>query len=176
MSSAGLPSRVVVVGLMAAGKSTVGRRVAREVGYEFVDLDEVIEELAGRPVPEIFRTRGEAGFRALEARATRSLDGRREVVVAAGGGWMAREELRDRWEDAARVWLRVEPREVVRRLEGRLDSRPLLDTEEPVEAARRLLERRREAYARAEVAVDTDGRRPEEVAREVLDRLETGTR
>lgn len=176
MTSPGLPARVVLVGFMAAGKSTVGRRLARRTGYGFVDLDRVVEELAGRPVPEIFREEGEAAFREMEARATRELDDRREVVVAAGGGWMARPELRDRWTGAVRVWLRVSPEEAVRRLEGSLASRPKLDPADPVAAARRLLERRRGDYARAEVAVDTAGRTPEEVAREVLRRLRAGTR
>lgn len=176
MSSAGLPARVVLVGFMAAGKSTVGRRLARRVGYGFVDLDRAVEELAGRSVPEIFREEGEAAFRALEARATRELDERREVVVAAGGGWMARPALRDRWAEAVRVWLRVSPEEAVRRLGEDLASRPMLDPGDPVGAAGRLLESRRGDYARAEVAVDTDGRTPEEVAREVLRRLRAGTR
>ncbi len=176
MSGAGLPGRVVLVGFMAAGKSTVGRRVARDLGYGFVDLDEAVTELAGRPVPEIFRREGEAAFREMEARVTRRLDDRREVVVATGGGWMAREELRDRWDDAVRVWLRVEPEEAVRRLEGRVASRPLLDADDPVGAARRLLERRRDDYARAELSVDTGGRSPEEVARTVLGGLRAGTR
>ncbi len=176
MSGAGLPARVVLVGFMAAGKSTVGRRVAAELDRPFVDLDEAVEELAGRPVPEIFREEGEAVFRGLEARATRELDDRGEVVVAAGGGWMARPELRDRWEDAVRIWLRVDAREAVRRLEGRLTSRPMLDPDDPVGAARRLLEGRREAYALAEHSVDTVGRGPEEVTRAVLERLRAGTR
>ena len=175
-SPAGLPARVVLVGFMAAGKSTVGRLLARRTGYGFVDLDAVVEELAGRPVPEIFREEGERRFRELEARATRALDDETGLVVAAGGGWMARAELRDRWEDGVRVWLRVEPEEAVRRLEGRLGSRPMLDPEEPVAAARRLLERRRADYARAEITVETADREPEEVAAVVLRRLRAGTR
>lgn len=174
--AAGLPARVVLVGLMAAGKSTVGRLLARRTGYGFVDLDARVEETTGRPVPEIFREEGEERFRELEARATRALDDRREVIVATGGGWMARPELRSRWDDAVRVWLRVEPEEAVRRLGAGLATRPMLDPGDPVGAARRLLERRRADYARAELAVDTGERGPEEVAATVLRRLRAGTR
>lgn len=177
MSPAGrLPSRIVIVGFMAAGKSTVGRLVAEEVGYGFVDLDELVERLVGRSVPEIFRSGGEEAFRELEARATARLDDREGVVAAVGGGWMARPALRTRWPDAVRVWLRVGPEEAVRRLEGQLGSRPMLAGEDPVGEARELLASRREDYARAEVAVETEGRSPEEVASEVLGRLRAGTR
>lgn len=172
----GLPPKIVMVGFMAAGKSTVGRRVAVETGYAFVDLDELVERLAGRPVPEIFRAGGEEAFRELEARATGRLDERREVVVAAGGGWMARPDLRSRWREAVRVWLKVGPEAAVARLGDRLESRPMLGEEDPVAAARELLERRRADYERAEVAVETEGRSPEEVAREALRRLGAGTR
>lgn len=162
-----LPSRIVLVGFMASGKSTVGPILAKRLGYRFVDLDVEVERLAGRSIPEIFRARGEAGFRRLEARVTAGLDGVERVVVAAGGGWMTRSELRDRWPDAVRVWLRVTAETVVARAGDDLASRPLLDREDPVRAARALLAAREERYALAELRVDTDGRDPEAVAREI---------
>lgn len=168
---AGFPSRIVLVGFMAAGKTTVGRRLAQRIGYGFIDLDEEVERLAGRPIPEVFRREGEPAFRRLEARATRDLDGVERVVVAAGGGWMARPELRDRWPDAVRVWLKVEPAEAVSRLEGVLAGRPLLDAEDPVAAARRLLADRESAYGRAELAVETEGRGPDSIVAEIVERL-----
>lgn len=169
-----LPGRVVLVGGMAAGKSSAGRRLARRIGYRFVDLDEEVERRAGRSIPEIFREEGEEGFRRREADVTRALDPASEgdeLVVAAGGGWMAREELRDRWPGAERVWLKVSPEEALRRLEGDVESRPMLDPERPLQTLRRVLERRRRHYARAEHAVDTGGRTPEEVADRVLEAL-----
>lgn len=170
-----LPRRIVLVGPMAAGKTSVGRRIARRTGYRFVDLDEEVERRAGRTIPEIFRAEGEEGFRRREARATRRLDdppaGAPGVVVATGGGWMARDELRDRWPEAARVWLRVGPEEALRRLEGDLASRPMVDPEQPLASLRRILDRRRDDYARAEHAVDTGGRDPGEVADRVLELL-----
>lgn len=179
---ADLPRRIVLVGFMATGKTTVGRLLARRLGYGFVDLDGEVERRAGRSIPDIFGEEGEARFRELEAEATRTLDppsapgGEAEgLVVAAGGGWMARPELRDRWEDAVRVWLRAEPRTVIRRVGEDVAARPMLDPEDPLGSARRLLAEREEAYGRAEVSVATDTLSPEEVAGRVLDELRAGT-
>lgn len=198
------PDRIVLVGFMAAGKTTVGRLLARRLGYRFVDLDREVERRAGRPIPEIFREEGEARFRDLEAAVTRELDpeptgpvdgsdddgagGRADrdagrtgeasggVVVAAGGGWMARPELRDRWPEAVRVWLRVEPRTVVERVGEEVEARPMLDPSDPLASARRLLEAREADYARAEAAVDTDDASPAEVAERVRRAIRAGTR
>lgn len=167
-----LPNRIVLVGFMAAGKSTVGRRLAERTGFPFVDLDEAVEELAGRPVPDIFRKEGEDAFREMEAEVTRRLDDVRRVVIAAGGGWMARPELRDRWPDAARVWLRVSPEAVLERIGDDLESRPMLDPGSPLRSIRAILEARRADYARAEYRVGTDRRDPAEVARMVVEMLE----
>lgn len=167
------------MGFMAAGKTTVGRRLARRLGYRFVDLDREVERVAGRSVAEIFADEGEERFRELEARVTRELGpeppGGSGTVVAVGGGWMARPELRDAWPGAVRVWLSVDPPTVVDRLAGELASRPLLEAADPVEEARRLLEARREEYARAEHRVDTVGRDLGAVVEEVLRRIGTGT-
>lgn len=171
----GLPRVVVLVGPMAAGKTVTGRRLARRTGRRFVDLDREVERRAGRAIPEIFRTEGEEGFRRREAEATFALDAPEEgpgLVVAAGGGWMAREELRGRWPHAVRVWLRVSPEEALRRLEGDLASRPMVDPDRPLASLREILERRRDDYARAEHAVATDGRSPGRVAERILELLE----
>lgn len=167
-----LPERIVLVGFMAAGKSTVGRRLAARTGYPFVDLDEAVEELAGRPIPDIFREEGEEAFREREAEVTRRLDDVRPAVISVGGGWMARPELRDRWPDAARVWLRVGPETVLERIGDDLESRPMLDPGSPLRSIRAILEARRADYARAEYRVTTDDRSPAEVARSVLELLE----
>lgn len=170
MNRPALPERVVLVGFMAAGKSTVGPLLARELGYRFVDMDAEVERRAGASVRRLFETEGEAAFRELEAEVTRALDQARHVVVAAGGGWMARPELRDRWPDAVRLWLRAEPDTILARLGDATASRPLLG-EEPADAVRRLSAEREAAYARAELAVRTDGRSPAQVARRALEAL-----
>jgi shikimate kinase len=172
MTGRGLPDRVVLVGFMAAGKSSVGRLLAARLRYRFVDLDAEVEALAGRSIPAIFAGEGEAAFRDLEARATQALDELRPVVVATGGGWMARPSLRDRWPDAVRVWLRVSPPVVVRRLGGELGTRPMLEPGAPEASVQRILDERLGAYARAELAVDTDGRTIEQVTDRVIELLD----
>ena len=168
MSRPPKPEKIVLVGLMGAGKSTVGKLLADRVGYAFVDLDREVEALAGRSIPEIFDAGGEKLFRQLEEEATVRQDGATGAVLAAGGGWMARPEIRDRWPGSVRVWLRVTPEEAWNRLADDADARPMLDPDRPRESLARLLAERQAAYARAEISVsagDVSGRAaPEETA------------
>ncbi len=165
------PRRVVLVGFMAAGKSTVGRRLAERLGYSFVDLDEEVERLSKRTIPQRFDEGGEAAFRRMEATVTAALDETRDVVIAAGGGWMARPELRDRWPDAVRVWLRVGPQAAWERVAGDLVARPMLNSTDPEGSLRSLMRERAAAYELAELSVSTDGPTPEETAELVADLL-----
>lgn len=158
---------------MGAGKTSVGRLLAGRLGWQHADLDRVIEERAGRSIPDIFRAGGESAFRTLEREATRQLAGRRRLVISPGGGWMTdpanREELAP---GALFVYLKVSPDEVVRRVGNSLyPCRPLLEVDDPSAAARELLAAREPAYRRADLAVDTDGREIEEVVEEVAERL-----
>lgn len=170
-----VPAVVVLVGLMGAGKSTVGALLARRWGCPFLDLDREIEKGAGLPVAEIFRREGEPGFRAREAEATRRLRPPAPAVVAVGGGWMARPELRDAWPGAVRVWLQVRPAEAARRLAGTDEARPLLAGGDAQERLAALLAARLPAYGLAEYTVDASDRTPEEVARVVAELLEGRT-
>jgi len=162
---------VWLVGLSGAGKSAVGPRVARRLGWEFVDLDDAVAARAGEPIPEIFRRGGEARFRRFEAEATAGVAGRGGVVVSTGGGWMARRDLERSWPGCVRVWLQVEPETAAARLAAAAGSRPLVSGVDPGASLARMLAKRRGAYAEAEVAVETDGRGPDEVADLVLERL-----
>jgi shikimate kinase len=162
----------VLVGLMGAGKSSVGRRLAALCGREFVDLDEEIRRVAGRGIGELFAERGEAGFRAREAAATLALaarirDSRSRLVIAAGGGWMANREARTALPDAETVWLKVDPVEAARRLAGSDATRPLLDGYDPADRLTKLLAERLPAYGQATYTVDTNGRDAGTVAREL---------
>ena len=155
------PEKVVLVGMMGAGKSTVGRLLADRLGYAFVDLDDEVEALAGRSIPQIFDAGGETLFRELEAEATERQNGATATVLAVGGGWMARPELRDRWPSSVRVWLRVTPEEAWNRLSSDAAARPMLDPDHPEESLERLLAEREAAYELAEMSVsagDSSGR------------------
>ena len=162
--------RVVLLGFMASGKSEVGRRPAARLGWRHLDLDREIERHAGTSIARIFETEGEAAFRALEVELTPRFAEREEVVLSPGGGWVTNPGLLDALPAATlTVWLKVSPEEVVRRL-GRsrgAASRPLLRSADPKERAGVLLTEREPLYARAAVAIETDGREPEEIALEL---------
>ena len=149
---------------MGAGKSSVGRALARELGWRFVDADAAVEARAGLSVAEIFERHGEARFRALEAETMQDLLDVRCLVVAAGGGWAAEEgRLRELPAGTVSVWLDVAAEEAVRRVARQPGQRPLLEVHDPAARARRLLEARRPAYAAAGLKVDTDGRTVDDV-------------
>ncbi len=162
---------LVLVGFMAAGKSTVGRLLAQRLGWSFVDLDATIERNAGLSVAEIFAEQGEPVFRRLETEATRSLAGRRGLVLAPGGGWFLRPENRAALSASARtVWLRVTAEEAVRRSGAASGERPLLAGDDPLRRAAALLAEREPTYGTADWIVDTSGRSVDEIADEIAER------
>lgn len=160
--------RIVLVGMMCSGKTAVGAALAERLGWEHVDLDREIEREAGRTVREIFASDGEAAFRALEARATRRIAGRRRVVLSPGGGWITNPDLLDALGPGTlAVWLQVSPEEAVRRSAAAPGERPLLAGPDPLGAVRRLLAERERHYARAQLHLATDGRSAGDAACEI---------
>jgi shikimate kinase len=116
MEPAGPVARVVLVGMMGAGKTVVGAALAARLGWTHLDLDREVERRDGRPVARIFAEDGEARFRALEAAAGAALAGRARVVLSSGGGWAARAgALESLGPGTLAVWLRVPAEEAVRR-------------------------------------------------------------
>lgn len=150
--------RVVLVGLMCSGKSSVAEELARRLGWEALDLDREIEAREGRTIPEIFRVHGEAYFRRREAELTAELTGRRGVVLAPGGGWITNPALLERLGPGTfSVWLQVSPETVLARAGPVRAGRPLLDVPDPLPVVRCLLETREPFYRRADLAVSTEG-------------------
>ena len=168
------PARVILVGFMGSGKSTVGRLLASRLGWEFVDTDALVEAHAGETVPAIFRTRGEAAFRDLEAQVLEGLRDRSHAVIATGGGAPFQERNTAFFSQGRAVvfYLRVSLAAAIQRA-GTGRDRPLLSRGEP--AVRALYESRLEGYESLGTAVDTDGRDPGAVAEEILASLEKGT-
>lgn len=164
--------RVLLVGFMGSGKSSVGRALGKALGWRFIDFDHVIATEEGRTVPEIFRASGEAHFRRTEERVGQRLLGEERVVLASGGGWaVAPGRLDEVPPGTATFWLKVSSAEAVRRVGAGSEVRPLLAAPDAKERASRLLEEREPFYRVAKWAVDTDRRSVEDVTAEVLEIL-----
>ena len=150
--SLGLRS-IVLVGLMGAGKSTVGRRLASRLGLLFKDADNEIEAAAGLTIPDIFSIYGEPSFRDGEERVIARLLRAGPLVLATGGGAFLRESTRERVrERGVSVWLKADLDVLMRRVRKR-GNRPLLHTEDPEATMRALMEIRHPVYAEANVVV-----------------------
>lgn len=151
---AGLAGRsIVLVGLMGAGKSTVGRRLAIQLGLPFVDVDSEIERAAGMTVAEIFEREGEAYFRDGEKRVVARLLREGERVLATGGGAFMNAETRERIAaSGVSIWLKADFDVLMRRVRKR-PNRPLLLTPDPEGTLRHLMEERYPVYATADLTV-----------------------
>jgi shikimate kinase len=148
---------IALVGLMGVGKSTVGRRLAQRLGLPFADGDHEIESAAGMSVSEIFASRGEAEFRAGEARVMRRLLEGPPIVLATGGGAVINPETCALMKQhAVSVWMRADLKVIAERV-GRRDTRPLLRGRDPLEALSQLAEARYPIYGEADVTVDVGG-------------------
>jgi shikimate kinase len=146
---------IVLVGLMGAGKSSVGRRLAEKLGFPFVDADHEIEAAAGKTVAEIFADHGEPYFRDGERRVIARLIGNGAQVLATGGGAFINDETRARiQESGVSVWLRAPLPLLMKRVLKRQD-RPLLRSADPEQVMRELIDKRYPVYATADITVES---------------------
>ena len=145
---------IVLIGMMGAGKSTIGRRLAARLRLPFLDADIEIEVAHdGLTIPEIFARYGEPYFRDGEARVIARLLNNGPSVIATGGGAIMREETRNRIRDqGVSIWLKAEVEVIMKRVKRRAD-RPLLQTEDPVATVNRLLEIREPVYQTADLTI-----------------------
>jgi shikimate kinase len=144
---------IVLIGMMGAGKSTIGRRLAARLRLPFLDADVEIEAAAGMSIPDIFETHGEPHFRDGEARVIARLLDSGPAVIATGGGAFMREETRNRIRDkAVSIWLKAEAEIIMRRVRRRAD-RPLLQTPDPAATVDRLLGEREPVYQNADITI-----------------------
>lgn len=163
-----LPRSVVLIGLMGAGKSCIGRRLAARLGVAFVDADAEIEAAAGCTISELFARFGEAAFREGERKVmARLLEGPVQILAAGGGAFMdpaTRDTIR---RQGISVWLRADLDLLVKRTAGR-DHRPLLKQGNPREILDRLMKQRYPVYAEADITVDSQDEPPEVTVDNVL--------
>jgi shikimate kinase len=160
--------RVVLVGMMGAGKTTVGRRLAQRLGRRFVDSDDEIEKAANMSIEDIFAAHGEAEFRAGEARVIARILRENDIVLATGGGAFMSAETRELVRaGAVSVWLKADFEVLFARVSRRA-NRPLLKTADPRQSLKTLIEARYPIYAEADVTVTSRDVPQDAVAAEVV--------
>lgn len=163
---------IVLVGLMGAGKSTVGRRLAKRLGLDFIDTDAAIEDAAGLSAAEMFERYGEADFRDGERRlVARLVDGQVRVIATGGGVFVDPRTRKLLNERAITVWLDA-PLDVLADRTARRDTRPLLRNDDPKGTLERLASERGPLYAEAHLHVRSGGGAHSEVVDKILGALE----
>ena len=152
-----LPTKpLVLVGMMGAGKTAIGRRLAERLDCPFLDADDEIETAAGCSISDIFAMHGEAAFRDGERRVIKRLLDCSPTVLATGGGAFVDADIRQAVHDKGiSIWLRADIETLWQRVRRR-DHRPLLETENPRETLERLIQDRNPTYAEADITVDSD--------------------
>ena len=161
--------RILLVGFMASGKTSVGRELANLLEWKFHDFDSMIEDRTGVTISETFCRDGEEYFRRLESDLALELFQKEQVVLASGGGWPSRPE---NWEcvpgGTLSVWLRVSPKVAIKRVSSGGSIRPLLAVEDPLDKAIKLLKRREDSYGRAQITLDSDNYSPSTLAKKIM--------
>lgn len=166
-----LPRTVALVGLMGAGKSAIGRRLAQRLGLAFVDADDEIEQAAGCSIAEFFEKYGEAEFRAGERRViARLLDEPPHVLSTGGGAYIDAETRALMRTKAITVWLRAELDVLFDRVKKRA-HRPLLRQGDPREILERLMQQRHPIYAEADLTVESTAQPADRTTEQVLEAL-----
>lgn len=164
---------LVLVGLMGAGKTTIGRRLAKRLDRPFMDADEEIERSAGRSVSDIFEDFGEAAFREGERKViARLLEECPPIVLALGGGAFLDDTTRQLVKDKAfSLWLKADLDVLMERVSKR-NTRPLLKTENPREVMETLMQARSEFYAQADLTIQTDCHAHDLTVESIMDALD----
>lgn len=160
---------IVLIGMMGAGKTTVGRRLAARLGRHFVDSDEEVEKAAGMTIEDIFRAHGEADFRAGEVKVIARLLKDENIVLGTGGGAFINAETRALVKELAiSVWIKADFELLFQRV-SRRSNRPLLKTANPRETLQKLIDARYPIYAEADVTIVSRDVPQDQVAAEVID-------
>ncbi len=167
---------LTLIGYRATGKTTLARLLAQRLGWDWIDADVEIERRAGKSIARVFAEEGEPAFRDLEAEVIADLCRRDRLVLAAGGGAPLRPESRRAIRDAGKVvWLTARPETILARMTGDATTtarRPNLTDRTPLEEIVALLGQREPVYREsADWVVDTEGRTPEVLAEEILEKL-----
>jgi len=168
-----MKTSIALIGFMGTGKTAAGRRLAEKLGKEYLELDDIIERKAGRSIPEIFRSEGEIGFREREIGATAEIAGRKNAVIACGGGIVLNKINIDRLRgECVIVCLTASPAVILKRTSADKDGRPLLAVPDRVRQIKELLDFRRPFYDRAaDFKINTSKRTVETVVARIIEKL-----
>ncbi len=160
---------IILTGFMGTGKTAVGKRLAKRLGWRFVDVDQLIEETAGLSIPQIFTERGEAVFRRLERRCISRVVRGRQQVVATGGGAFVDPQSRARLRASGSViCLSARPHVILERIGRKVAARPMLaGAANPLARIKQLLAQRAGAYAKADLTIDTSDLSIDEVMEQI---------
>ena len=158
----------ILIGMMGAGKSTIGNLLSERASREFVDTDKLIELRLGRPIAQFFKHYGEDAFRDHESSIIKSLEAK-PIVIATGGGVVLRSENMSHLRSIGKlIYLRSEPSELIRRLKASKRKRPLLSTDDWESKLVGILENRQDLYLQADYVVNVDASEQNKVVEEIL--------
>ena len=168
-----MKTSIGLIGFMGTGKTVVGKVLAEKLGREFVELDVLIEQKAGKPIPEIFQQEGEVAFRELEIEVIKRVAENKKQVIACGGGIVLNKINIDRLKkDSVIVYLTALPKVILERVSGDRGERPLLQVTNPALTIQELLRFRKPFYERAaDIKINTSNWDVNSVAEQIINRI-----
>ena len=168
-----MKTNIALIGFMGTGKTAVGRLLAEKLDMKFIEMDPLIEQKAGKSIPDIFQQDGETAFRELEIGVTKEVAGMKNVVIACGGGLVLNKINIDRLtESSGIVYLTASPGVILKRVSNEVGQRPLLEVANPVQTIRELLRFRKPFYERAaDITINTSKLDTNAVAEQIIEKL-----
>ncbi len=169
-----MKTNIALIGFMGTGKTAIGRALAGKLNKTFVELDSLIEQKAGKSIPEIFQQDGEIAFRELEIAVTKDVSSEENLVIACGGGIVLNKINIDRLrKEGVIVYLTASPRVILKRVLGGGGGRPLLEVASPALTIRELLRFRKPFYERAaDIKIDTSRLDINSVTEQIINKME----
>ena len=168
-----MKTSIALIGFMGVGKTAVGKALAEKLGKEFAELDALIEQKAGKSIPEIFQHDGEVAFRELEIEVTKEVSGKKKLVIACGGGIVLNKINVDRLRnESVIVYLTASPKVILNRVSGGGSERPLLKAANQVLNIQELLRFREPFYERAaDIRINTSNLDVDSVTEQIIMKL-----
>ncbi len=170
-----MKTNIALIGFMGTGKTAVGQALAKKLGRKFIEVDTLIEQKAGKTIPQIFQQDGEIAFRQLEIEATRDIARQENCVIACGGGIVLNRINIDRLKEGARiVYLTASPSVILRRVAREAGQRPLLQVDNPAQTVAKLLRFRRPLYeSAADIRINTSRLSIDAIIEQIIEKLKT---